>query len=46
MITWMKKVDNYQIAKFSLRVLLNFRLNFGQIQPGVAYKSIANKKRV
>ena len=28
MITWVKKVNNFQIAKFSLRVLLSFSLIF------------------
>ena len=31
--------------KFSLRVLLSFCLTFWQFQPGVAYKSVAYKKR-
>ena len=31
--------------KFSLRVLLNFYLTFCQFQPGVAYKSVAYKKK-
>ena len=31
----------YVCQEFSLRVLLNFRLNFCQFQPGVAYKSVA-----
>ena len=30
--------------KFSLRVLLSFRLSFYQFQPGAAYKSISSKK--
>ena len=29
---------------FSLRLLLSFGLIFSQVQPGVAYKSIAYKK--
>ena len=46
MITWMKKVDNYQIAKFSLRVLLNFCLSFGQISLVLFTKVLLIKKRV
>ena len=38
------KVNNFR--KFSLRVLLSFCLIFCQFQPGVAYKSVAYKKRV
>ena len=42
----MKKVNNFQIAKFLLRVLLSFCLIFCQFQPGVAYKMLLIKKRV
>ena len=39
MITWMKNVNNFQIAKVQPRgVALH------QVQPGVAYKSVAYKK--
>ena len=35
----MKNVNNFQIEKFNLRVLLSIWLIFGQFQPGVAYKA-------
>ena len=44
MITWMKKVNNFQIAKFSLRVLLNICLIFCKFQPDIAFKIVAYKK--
>ena len=45
MITWMKNVNNFQKAKFSLRVLFRICLILCQFQPGVAYKSAAYKKK-
>ena len=39
----MKNVNNFQIAKVHLRVLLSFCLIFCQFQPSVAYKSFAYK---
>ena len=39
----MRSVHNFQIEKFSLRVLLSICLIFCQFQPGVAYKSVAYK---
>ena len=41
MITWKKKANNFQVAKFSLRVLVSFSLIFWQVQPGVACESVA-----
>ena len=41
----MKKANDFQIAKFSLRVLLSFCLILCQFQPCVAYKSAAYKKK-
>ena len=40
----MKIMNNFQIAKFRLRVLLDICLIFCQFQPGVAYKIVAYKK--
>ena len=37
MITWVKNVNNFRIAKFYLI--------FCQFQPGIAYKSAAYKKK-
>ena len=45
MITWMKMWAIFKSQKFSLRVLLSIRLIFCQFQPGVAYKSVAYKKK-
>ena len=39
----MKKTNNFQIAKIRL---LSFCLIFCQFQPGVAYKSVANKNKL
>ena len=39
----MKNVNNFQ--QFSLRVLLSICLSFCRFQPGVAYRSVAYKKR-
>ena len=41
-----KNLIIFKSQKFSLRVLLSFRLIFCQFQPGVAYKSVAYKKSV
>ena len=46
MTTWIKNVNNFQIAKVSLRVLLSIYLIFHQFQFGVVYKSVAYKKSV
>ena len=47
MIAWMKKVNNFQIAEVQTEddawYLLDF---FCKFQPGVAYESVAYKKRV
>ena len=40
---WMKKENNFQTVKFSLRLLLTFCLIS---QPGVVYKTDAYKKKV
>ena len=37
---WMKKVNNFQIAKIQPHLI------FCQFQPGVAYKSVAYRKSV
>ena len=44
MTTCMKKANNFQKQKFSLRMLLRFCLILGKFQPDVAYKSAAYKK--
>ena len=38
---WMKKANNFQIAKVQPRCCLAFAQFFCQFQPGVAYKSSA-----
>ena len=43
MITWMKNVNNFQIAKVQPQVLLSICLSFCQIHPGVAYKIVASQ---
>ena len=45
MITWMKKANNFQTAKVQPRGVVSFCLFFCQFQPGVAYKSVAYKKK-
>ena len=40
MTTWMKKANNFQIAKVQLQGILSFCLFFYQFQPGVAYQSV------
>ena len=46
-ITLIKKVNNFlKKQKFSLRALFSFCFIFCQLQPGVAYKSVAYKKRM
>ena len=45
MVVWMKKANNFQIEKLSLRVLLTFCLIFCQFQPSVAYKSVAYERK-
>ena len=42
---WMTKTNNSQIVKIQSQVLLSFRFIFCQFQPGVAYKSVAYRKR-
>ena len=42
----MKNVNNFQIGKFNLKVLLSICLIFCRFQPGVAYKKIAYKTSV
>ena len=44
MITWMKNMDNFQIANFQPQGVTQLLLIFFQFQPGVAYKSVAYKK--
>ena len=46
MITWIKNVYNFQVAKVHSQVVLSICLIFCQFQPGVAYKSVAYKKSV
>ena len=41
----MKKPNNFQITKVQPLVLLSFSLIFCQLQSGVAYKSVAYKKK-
>ena len=41
----MKNVNNFQIEKVQLQGLLSIYLIFCQFQPGVAYKSVAYKKK-
>ena len=41
----MKKTNDFQIVKVQPQVLLSFCPIFGQFQPGVAYKSVAYKKK-
>ena len=46
MISWMKNVNNFQIAKkFSLVLLLTICLIFWKFQPDVAYESVACKRK-
>ena len=42
MITWLKKANNFQIAKVQPQGVAQF---FCQFQPGVAYKSAAYTKK-
>ena len=46
MITWIKKANNFQIAKVQLQDLLSFCLIFCHFQSGVAFKCVAYKKSV
>ena len=46
MITWMKNVNNFEIAKVESQSLHSICLIFWQFLPGVAYKSVAYKKSV
>ena len=46
MITWMKNMNNFQIANFQPQSVTQLLLIFFQFQPGVAYKSIAYKKNL
>ena len=46
MITWMKNMNNFQIANFQPQSVTQLLLIFFQFQPGVAYKSVAYKKRL
>ena len=47
MITWMKKVNNFQIAKVQPQGVAQHlvEIAFRQFQPSVAYKSVAYKKK-
>ena len=46
MITWIKNVNNFQIAKVQSQGVTQLLLNsFFQFQPDVAYKSVAYKKK-
>ena len=45
MITWVKNVNNFQIAKVQSQGVISICLLFCQFQPGVAYKSAAYKKK-
>ena len=45
MITWMKNVNNFQIAKVQPQGVAQHCLIFFQFQPGVLYKSVAYKKK-
>ena len=44
MITRMKYVNNFQIAKVQPQGVVSICLVFYQVQPGVAYKSVSYKK--
>ena len=44
MITWMKNINNFQMANFQPQGVTQLLLIFFQFQPGVAYKSVAYKK--
>ena len=46
MITWMKNMNNFQIANFQPQSITQLLLIFFQFQPGVAYKSVAYKKNL
>ena len=41
----MRKENNFQIAKVQRQGVALFLLDFFQFQPGVAYKSVAYKKK-
>ena len=45
MITWVKNVNNFPIAKVQPQSVTSYLLDFCQFQTGVAYKSVANKKK-
>ena len=45
MITRMRKENNFQIAKVQPQGVAKFLLDFFQFQPGLAYKSVAYKKK-
>ena len=46
MIAWMKKVNNFQEAKFQPQGVPQLLLNVCHVQPGIAYKSVAYKKKL
>ena len=46
MKTWMKNLNNFQIARAQSESVALHLLDCFQSHPGVAYKSIAYKKRV
>ena len=45
MLSWMKNVNNCQIAKIQPQSVSSIGLIFYQFQPDVAYKSVAYKKK-
>ena len=45
MITWMKNVNNFQIAKNKPQDIAQHFLDFYQFQAGDPYNSVAYKKR-
>ena len=44
MIIWMKEPNNFQRAKVQPQLVTFLLLDFFQFQPGIAYKSVADKK--
>ena len=44
-ITWIKKVNNFQIVNVQPQGVVSFCLIFCKLQPGVAYKIVAYKKK-
>ena len=43
---WIKKTNNFQIAKVQPQNVASLLLTFWQFQPGVAYKSVVYKKNM